>query len=147
MPESTGGRPRLRIERLLPAPVERAYNAWVDPEAMSAWFSPTGSAEIRADVRVGGRLQVVMVGAGRRIEHTGEYVAVDPPKKLSFTWRSPYTGDRPSIVSVLFDSVGDATRIVLTHEDLPDDAIASHEGGWGSILDRLAATLRSKELA
>lgn len=33
-----------------------------------------------------------MVGDDMRIDHTGEYLVVDPPGRLSFTW--PYTGQR-----------------------------------------------------
>ena len=59
-------------------------------------MSPVGHARVEADARVGGRLHVVMEGDGRVITHTGEFLEVDPPNRLSFTWRSPFTGDRDS---------------------------------------------------
>jgi uncharacterized protein YndB with AHSA1/START domain len=104
---------------------------------MARWFSPRGSAEVEADVVVGGRLRVVMIDADVRIEHDGEFLEIDPPGRLAFTWRSPFTGDRPSVVTVeLFDADG-ATRLVLTHRGLPAHERDSHAGGWGAILDRL----------
>jgi uncharacterized protein YndB with AHSA1/START domain len=68
------------------------FAAWTDPASMAQWLAPTGRSEVEADVRVGGRFWVVMVGADIRIDHTGEYLEVDTPRRLSFTWRSPYTG-------------------------------------------------------
>jgi len=136
--DATEGTTEIRIERLLSAGVEEVYTAWTSPASMARWLSPTGQAEVEADVRVGGRLRVVMVGEGRRIEHTGEYLTVEPPHRLVFTWRSSYTGERPSEVTVALSDEGGATRLVLAHRRLPEATAAAHEGGWGAILDRLA---------
>jgi uncharacterized protein YndB with AHSA1/START domain len=133
---------RLRIELLLPASIDDVYAAWTEPEAMARWLSPVGHAEVDADVRVGGRFRVVMVGGDVRIEHTGEYLTVDPPRVLSFTWRSPYTGNEPSVVTVSLTAEDERTRLVLEHERLPDGAAESHREGWGSILENLAAELQ-----
>lgn len=134
----------IRVERILPASAVEVFAAWTDPASMARWLSPAGHAEVEADVRVNGRFRVVMVGDDARIEHTGEYLDVDPPRLIRFTWRSVYTGNRRSVVTVQLHSDGDTTRVVLTHEELPDDTAASHEGGWGSILDRLAGELEGK---
>jgi uncharacterized protein YndB with AHSA1/START domain len=137
-----GWRPGLPIvERVLSASVEEVYAAWTDPGLMNAWLAPTGQAQVEADVRVGGRFRVVMLGEGMRIEHSGEYVVVDPPHRLVFTWRSPYTGNEPSIVTVVLTGHGNRTHLALSHDRLPTEARSSHEGGWSSILDQLAATL------
>jgi uncharacterized protein YndB with AHSA1/START domain len=135
---ASGDPEQVRIELVMPAPIERVYSAWTQPEAMARWLAPIGHAEVDADVRVGGRLRVVMVGEGTRIEHTGEYLAVEPPRRLSFTWESPYTGDEPSLVTVTLTADGERTILLLVHERLPGDAAQSHRGGWGDILERLA---------
>jgi uncharacterized protein YndB with AHSA1/START domain len=134
-------RPRVRIVRELPAPPATVFARWTDPASMARWLSPTGEAEVQADVRVGGRFTVVMLGEGMRLQHTGEYLAVEPPLRLSFTWVSPYTGDKPSVVTVELAPSRGGTRLVLTHERLPKDQVVPHEGGWVSILDHLAAAL------
>lgn len=122
----------------LPAPIEEVFVAWTQPEAMARWLAPIGYAEVEADVRVGGRFRVVMVGGDMRIEHTGEYLAVDPPRRLCFTWQSPYTGDEPSVVTITLTAHGESTQLLLVHERLPDGAAESHRGGWGAMLQRLA---------
>ena len=133
----------VRIERTLPAPIEEVFAAWTHPDSMGMWLSPMGHAEVEADPRVHGRFRVVMVGDDMTIEHTGEYLVFDPPRLLSFTWRSPYTGPEPSVVTVSLTPEGEATRLLLVHERLPADQVTSHAGGWGSMIDRLTVLLVS----
>jgi hypothetical protein len=61
---SQGDQGRVRIEMALPAPIEDVYAAWTQPAAMARWLAPMGSVEVEADVRVGGRFRVVMIGDG-----------------------------------------------------------------------------------
>ena len=136
-----GDAPWVRLERLVPAPPADVYAAWTDPTLLGQWMSPFGHAEVALDLRVGGALHVVMVDAEARIEHSGEFLELDPPHRLRFTWVSPYTGSVPSIVTVVLEQDGDQTRLVLVHEQLPADVVASHERGWGVMVDRLAAVV------
>jgi len=131
----------VTIDRMLPASVEDVYAAWTDPAVMSTWLSPTGWAEVEADVRVGGRLRVVMRGDGMAIEHTGTYLVVEPPHRLVFTWISEYTGGSPTTVTVTLSPRGNDTHLTLSHTDLSRDAAMSHRDGWGTILERLESVL------
>jgi uncharacterized protein YndB with AHSA1/START domain len=129
----------VRLERLLLASVADVFAAWTDPVLMAKWFSPTGYAEVENDLRVGGRFRVTMIGDDIRLEHTGEYLVIDPPRQLSFTWCSPYTGEHPSQVDVFLSASGPATLLILSHTRLPETTRSSHEGGWVTILERLAS--------
>ena len=142
-PIPRGGR-IVRIERHLPVPPEIVFARWTDPSSMSRWLSPTGEAEVEADVRVGGRFTVVMLGEGMRLQHTGEYLAIEPPHKLSFTWISPYTGSEPSVVTVELARSDDGTVLRLTHERLPADQVEPHERGWTSIIEHLTAAVAAE---
>lgn len=133
--------PSVRVNRLLSARIDEVYAAWTDPAFMCRWFSPTGRAEVEVDVRVGGSLRVVMLGDGMRIDHTGEYLVVEPPRRLIFTWNSPYTGSESSIVTVVLTPRGERTHLALSHDRLPQETTESHEGGWTSIVAHLAAAL------
>ena len=141
----TGNEEPIRLERLLSAPVEDVFDAMTDPARMADWFSPIGGAEVEADPVIGGRLHVVMVGGDVRIEHDGEFLDVRRPTRLAFTWRSRYTDDRATVVTVELSDEDGKTRLVLEHDGLPPDARASHEGGWGAILERLSAVAKSQE--
>jgi uncharacterized protein YndB with AHSA1/START domain len=128
----------LEVRRLLPATAEEVFAAWTEPELMGRWMSPVGHAEVEVDLRVGGRFRVAMVGDDRRIEHTGEYLEISPPRRLVFSWESAYTGPAPTVVTVRLRPVDDETELLLTHERLHEDQVEPHSGGWGRMLDRLA---------
>jgi uncharacterized protein YndB with AHSA1/START domain len=139
--------PSVRVNRLLHAPIDEVYAAWTDPTLMCRWLSPTGKAEVEVDVRVGGSLRVVMLGDGMRIDHSGAYLVVEPPRRLIFTWNSPYTGNESSVVTVVLTPQGDHTHLALSHDRLPLETVESHEGGWTSIVARLAAVLGGSTVA
>ena len=131
----------LELERRLAATPDLVFRAWTDPEVLARWMSPVGHAEAEVDLRPGGWLRVAMVGDGVRIEHSGVFLEVEPPHRLVFTWRSPYTGNADSRVSVTLVPDGDGTRLTLRHELLPPGVSASHREGWGGMLARLADVL------
>jgi len=132
----------LEIRRLLPAPIDEVFRWWTEPTLMREWMTPVGSCEIDNDLRIGGRLHVVMRGDGMVIEHDGEYLELDPPRRLVFTWSSIYTGPGISIVTVELEADGPgATRLRLLHTNLSDEAARSHRGGWQGRFDRLVGRL------
>ena len=116
----------LTITRLIPASVERVYEAWTTPELLAQWAAPEGIEHIsyEVDLRVG-----------------GAYTEIDPPHRLAYTWdwkEDDYRMDVDTLVSVEFRSVGDATEVILTHDRFPVvDATKGHNEGWTSCLNRL----------
>jgi uncharacterized protein YndB with AHSA1/START domain len=134
-------RPLLVVRRRLPGPPEKVFAAWTQAALLARWMSPFAAAEAEVDVRVGGAFSIVMLGQGQRMRHTGTYLEVDPPRRLVFTWQSPYTGPDPSVVTVELRGEGQDTELTLTHDRLPPDQAESHRGGWGAILDNLEAVL------
>jgi uncharacterized protein YndB with AHSA1/START domain len=136
----------VRITRLLRASPDRVFEAFTDPLLLARWMSPVGHAIAEVEARPGGRLHVTMVGEGQRIEHTGEYRELVSGRRVVFSWLSPYTGPEPSIVTVELEGREGGTQLTLTHEALPADAVESHAGGWGRMLDRLAVELESAVL-
>jgi uncharacterized protein YndB with AHSA1/START domain len=135
----------LRIVRVLSASPEEVFDAWTDPASMALWMCP-GTVEramVEADPRVGGRFRIVMKGRDCDHDHAGEYLVVDRPRRLVFTWTSEATQGRTTTVSVVLRSRGpDETELVLTHDGLPDDeAVDRHRSGWGDILQKLSGDL------
>jgi uncharacterized protein YndB with AHSA1/START domain len=128
---------RCRID----APREVVFGAWLDAEGMRHWLSPSGfdPAEVTLDPRPGGRLFVAMRHGKGRWENHGEYVEIDAPRRLSFTWISASTEGRTTRVTVELEPDGAATDLVLTHADLGSPAMATnHALGWREILANLA---------
>ena len=131
----------LVLRRTLPAARERVFQAWVEAEAVQRWFQPMGLKleAVTVNAQVGGDYRLDLVSpAGERTWITGKYVAVEPPKKLVFTWESSILGSRETLVTVEFLARGAQTEIVLTHERLGDDfMIDNHRAGWNACLDLL----------
>jgi uncharacterized protein YndB with AHSA1/START domain len=126
------------VRRVIAASAEDLFDAWLDPEALAEWMRP-GSIQrstARTDPRVGGSYEVIMHGDSGEIPHRGVYQVIDRPHKLVFTWISPFAGDL-SLVTVDFRRVEQRTEVIVTHEQLPDEARASHTRGWTSGLEHL----------
>lgn len=129
----------IELRRRIPAPVEEVFRWWTEPDRLREWMTPAGTVDAQLDLRIGGSLRIVMRADRIVIEHTGEYLEIDPPRRLVFTWRSLYTGEQASLITVELDADGeDATELRLIHSKLPPAAASSHQSGWASMLDRLA---------
>lgn len=131
-------------ERLIEATPEEVFEAWSDAANLSQWMCPAEGmrpASVELDFRVGGFFRIVMHGPDQDYLHTGEYLEIDPPKRLVFTWVSDFIPEAEAMtrVSVTFEPAGAGqTRLRLEHSEIPDsdtDAYAGHESGWRRILE------------
>jgi uncharacterized protein YndB with AHSA1/START domain len=137
--------PVLVVRRQIAVPRERVFEAWLDSESLAQWMRP-GSftrATVTVDPRVGGGFRIVMEGRadGSDHEHRGEYLAIEPPSLLSFTWISSATDHRPTIVTIEFHERGTGTEVVLTHRRLAPEAVEAHRKGWTDIVRLLDEAL------
>ena len=136
----------IRVRRRIAAPAQALFDAWLDPESIAAWMRPfdTVRTEAQADAVVGGSYRIDMHQPdGGVVEHVGKYVEIDPPHRLVFTWSSPATQHKDSLVTIEFVESAGATEVSLTHEQLPEYMAQAHVGGWTSALEKLAAQLGS----
>jgi uncharacterized protein YndB with AHSA1/START domain len=74
--------------------------------------------------------------------HDGEYLRIDRPRLLEFSWISNATERQRSVVTVELRPLNDIeTELTLTHKLLPTrKAAREHRDAWSISLDRLAAT-------
>jgi uncharacterized protein YndB with AHSA1/START domain len=136
--------PVLVVRRQMAVPRERVFQAWLDSESLAHWMRPAGTshATVTVDARVGGGFRIVMEGAPHGcVEHTGEYLAIEPPSRLSFTWISKHTEQRPTVVTIEFHERGTGTELVLTHRGLPASQVEGHRRGWTDIVRLLDENL------
>ena len=133
----------LVVRRVLRVPRERVFAAWLDPALMTRWMCPgdTSSASVELDPRVGGKFRIVMHHGRGDAEHWGEFLAIEPPARLSFTWISASTLRQPTLVTVELFERGVETELVLTHRRLPPEKVEAHRKGWTDIVAKLEEVL------
>lgn len=131
----------VNLNKTVNAPIVKVFDAWLDPEMLAQFILPAPGMpqpEVENDPREGGRFTIIMHVGDDKIPHTGSYLTVDRPRRLVFSWESPYSTDDSS-VTLNFTAVDEGTtNVELTHvKFLNEEARSNHEGGWGNILDKL----------
>ena len=91
-PQATPHRPgTVTLHRVLRAPPERVYHAFLDADAMAKWLPPHGytGRVLAMDARVGGsyRMQFTNLSSGGTHAFGGEYVELVPGERIVHTDR------------------------------------------------------------
>jgi uncharacterized protein YndB with AHSA1/START domain len=115
---------------------ETIFPFFTDPEKMIQWKG--ASADL--DPTPGGKYRCVMQN---KFIALGEYVVVDPPHRVVFTFGWDVEGNPitpgSTTVEVTLTPDGDETIVQLRHSGLPDEqARIDHGLGWQHYLERLA---------
>jgi uncharacterized protein YndB with AHSA1/START domain len=138
---SAAGEFTVTVRREIAAPAETLFDAWLDAESLGTWMRPRVISETRAetDPREGGDFRIVMVRDGSDILHQGTYREIERPSRLVFTWSSPATEYRDSVVTVTFEALASGSTMVEIHQvGLPDEGSrAGHTEGWSDGLAEL----------
>jgi uncharacterized protein YndB with AHSA1/START domain len=123
------------------------FGAHADPEVLARWWGPKGftSPSVELDLRVGGSYRIVMQPPeGEAFVLVGEFRAVDPDARLSYTfrWEPPDADDRETVVDFSLEDRGGSTFLTVDQRGFAtDERRALHEQGWSESLDRLEAVL------
>lgn len=138
----------VRVTRRFEAAPERVFDAWLDPALVGKWmFGPELCEQevvrMSVDPRVGGAFSFVVRRQGEQIDHTGEYLEIDRPRRLAFTWGVPKYSPDMARVTVDITPVDAGSELTLTHELHPDwaDFASRTEGAWTKMLGALARVL------
>lgn len=134
----------VRVSRRFQASPERVFDAWLDPEKVMKWMSLSGEiVRAEVDARVGGSFSFVCRQDGEEVDHVGEYLEMDRPRRLVFTWSIPK--DSPDADRVVIDIVpqGTGCELTLLYELHPDWAAyaSQSETAWRTMLDAIAVSL------
>jgi uncharacterized protein YndB with AHSA1/START domain len=129
------------------APPERVFRALASKEVCEWWVRPGvfDTREWTGDVRVGGRWRASGIGGGRPYAIEGEFLEIDPPRKLVHTWLPVGAPFKPTTVSYLLEPIDGGTRITLRHSGIGAPQVCTNTCiGWETSFDRLAE-LMAKE--
>jgi uncharacterized protein YndB with AHSA1/START domain len=140
----------LDMGGVLPAPRSRVFKALSDPELLAKWWGPNGftTPNIDLDLRVGGNYRIAMQPPdGELFYLSGEFREVDPPDRLSYTfrWEDPDPDDQETVVTLSLRDLGESTELVLAHGTFATEGRrALHEEGWSDGFDRLRELMSSQ---
>ena len=141
----------LVITRLLDAPRDMVFAAWVDQDQAAQWWGPRGftSVSCTMDVRIGGAWRRVM-RSPEGVEHKarGVYREIAAPERLVFTYaweNNPEQTGHETLVTLTFAERGGKTQLTL-HQAVFETVAArdDHHGGWSGCLERFAEYLAQR---
>jgi uncharacterized protein YndB with AHSA1/START domain len=144
------------FERTYNAPVEKVWQAWTDAEQLKKWWGPDNIVipECELDLRVGGRLYIVMEATeamgefkGTRWPMEGKFTQVVPNSKLTYEAKAWTEGDEEGttleqVQEITFAEENGKTKMKLkvTLNKIGSKAGMAVEGmkwGFGQQFDKL----------
>lgn len=140
---TTGPRVTVRVTHPYSAPAERVFDAWLDPETAGQWLfaTPTGQmTRVEIDPRPGGKFTIVRRD-GEEFEHVGEYLDIERPRRLVFTFGVPRLSPEFTRVAIEITRAGSGCELTLIQEGVLPDYAEPNVKGWTMILDSLGRTL------
>jgi uncharacterized protein YndB with AHSA1/START domain len=115
----------IRLHRVLRAPPERIYRAFLDADAMAKWIPPNGfTCKVHhMDVKVGGTYKMSFINftSGKSHSFGGKYVELTPHERIRYTDRF----DDPNLpgeisVTITLKKVSVGTELNIVQEGVPD---------------------------
>jgi uncharacterized protein YndB with AHSA1/START domain len=115
----------IRLHRVLRAPPERIYRAFLDADAMVKWLPPNGfTAKVHhMDARVGGTFKMSFTNFSNGHSHSfgGEYLELTPHERIRYT----DVFDDPNLpgvihVTVSLKKVSCGTEVNIAQEGVPE---------------------------
>lgn len=146
MPDHPASPNTVRLHRVLKAPPERVFRAFMDPRAMVKWLPPHGFVgEVHSmDARVGGgyKMSFTNFNTGQSHSFGGTYVEIVPNERLCYTDRFDDPGLSGQMrVAITFTALqnGTMTELNIVQENVPSQIpVEFCYLGWRESLEMLA---------
>jgi uncharacterized protein YndB with AHSA1/START domain len=140
----------VRFQRVIRAPAERIYRAFIDPDAMAKWLPPHGftGRVHEMDARVGGgyRMSFTQLSNGQTHSFGGRYLDLIPGELIRNTDRFDDEGlPGEMITTVRLSTVSVGTEVQIEQAGIPD-AIPTElcHLGWQDSLTLLALLVEAE---
>ena len=135
----------LVVTRRYASSPERVFDAFLDVAIARRFLFATATGEMieaSSDPRVGGHFVYVE----RRpemgdVRHVGEYLEIDRPRRLAFSFGVPQFDPRMTRVQIDIRPDGEGCELTLTHEGVPQGYTERSTDGWRRILAGLEPAL------
>jgi len=141
--ETTAETTSIEREIAIAASPGTVWEFLVDPEKATRWMGQAAWF----DPRPGGRYRVDVIPGNTA---SGEFVELDPPRRLVYTWGWEPGGQSavaPGSTTIEIELIprGDGTTLRFIHRDLPSGEAPPHAHGWDHYLERLAVAARGDD--
>jgi uncharacterized protein YndB with AHSA1/START domain len=131
---------KLTVSHTYSAPAERVFDAWLDPAKAGRFLFATPDGEmikVEIDPVVGGRFNFTDRRGADDVEHIGEYLEIDRPRRLVFEFGVPMYSPERGRVEVDIEALAEGgCKLTLTAWVDPEYAERT-EQGWAMILGNL----------
>jgi uncharacterized protein YndB with AHSA1/START domain len=142
----TVGEDTIVQEITIKAPAERIFNALTKPAELLKWWKSEGSFQLihaECDLRPGGKWMMRVAGSCRpsqsEVVVRGEYVTIEPPFVLAFTWIRENENHPETLVRWELDEKEGSTTVRVFHSKLVTEALRKRNDGWPLITHLLQA--------
>lgn len=144
----------LTLVRRIAARPSIVFEILTTTEGAAAFWGPEDLPLLKAeiDARAGGAYRVrFQTSDGREHEVFGDYLEVDPPRRIVMTWRyafggEPEEGDAISRIEIELAPLDGGTELTFTHSGLKNPAsVSSHTQGWTGSLAKLVGLFATEE--
>jgi uncharacterized protein YndB with AHSA1/START domain len=140
----------IRLHRVLRAPPERVYRAFLDPDAMVKWLPPNGfTGKVhQMDAKVGGtyKMSFTNFSTGKGHSFGGKFLELKPGELLRYTDKFDNPGlPGEMITTITLRQVFCGTELNVTQEGVP--AVIPAEAcylGWQESLTLLAKLVEAE---
>lgn len=149
-PEIPFERDAIEEEIRIAAPPERVFEALTNPHELVQWWGQKGiyrGKQWTNDVRPGGkwRSEGTSDRDGNPFEVHGEYLQIDPPRLLEFTWIPSWAGPMNTVVRMELERTAEGTLLRLRHSGFTDPAQLQAHRGWTQVLGWLCGYIEKGE--
>ena len=135
---------KVQVARRYAASAEQVFDAWIDARHAGLWlFATTAGQMVRVeiDARIGGQFMFIDRRAGEEVQHCGEYLELDRPHRLKFTFAVPKYSAIYTRVAIDISRAGTGCELTLMHEGVLPEYEAQTQKGWETILASLSLVL------
>ncbi len=132
----------VRVKRRFTASPEHVFDAWLDPAKARQFLFATATGQMvcaETDPRVGGRFLFTDRRGGEDVAHTGEYLEIDRPRRLVFTFMVPKYSSESTRVTIEIVALDSGCELTLTHDGVWPEYEERTAEGWSRILAGLAS--------
>jgi uncharacterized protein YndB with AHSA1/START domain len=123
---------------------ERVFDAWLDVTLLGRWMFGAAVRDekivrIALEPKVGGKFSFLVDRQGAQVDHVGEYLEMDRPRLLVFTWAIRENLPDTSRVIVEITPLDRGCDVKVTHVMNPEWAayVEKAAGAWTKMLDAL----------